>query len=357
MGTDKKTFEILNQKEALIKRRVSQEGIQDRVKNLINKLNIMKRRNFIKLGAAGTLAIQLPNVFASPELSGIKEIPMRTLGKTGEKVSIVGFGGIALRNNGQEFANELIASAYDKGIRYFDIAPSYGDSQALMGPAFKPYRKKSFLACKTGKRDKAGAEQELNESLSQLQTDHIDLYQFHALSKMEDLDQIFGVNGAMETFVRAREEGKIRFIGFSAHNEEVALKAMDSFDFDTILYPINCACWNNGNFGPEVYETAKKKGMGILALKAVAKTRVPQKEKPYPNMWYKPFEEEEEIDQCLRFTLSKDIAATVHAGDSVFMKKTLQFVHNNKEIALPDENKIKAMTEGVKPIFTHPEQG
>jgi len=76
----------------------------------------MKRRKFIKLGAAGTLALQVPNVFASPELSGIKEIPLRILGKTGEKVSIVGFGGIALRNNGQEFANELIASAYERGI-------------------------------------------------------------------------------------------------------------------------------------------------------------------------------------------------------------------------------------------------
>lgn len=315
----------------------------------------MKRRKFIKLGAAGTLALQVPNVFASPELSGIKEIPMRTLGKTGEKLSIVGFGGIALRNNGQEFANELIASAYDRGINYFDVAPSYGDSQALMGPAFKPYRKKSFLACKTGKRDRSGSEAELTESLRQLQTDHIDLYQFHALKSMEDLDQVFGADGAIETFARAREEGKIRFIGFSAHHEEVALKAMEMFDFDSILYPINCACWRNGNFGPAVYEAAKSRGMGILALKSVAKNRVPKNERTYPNMWYKPYEEKTEIEQCLRFTLSKEITATVHAGDSIFMKHTLQFVHNNRDITLPDEDQISSMVKGVEPIFTHPE--
>jgi aryl-alcohol dehydrogenase-like predicted oxidoreductase len=316
----------------------------------------MKRRKFIKVSAASALALQVPNVFASPELRDIHEIPMRRLGKTGEKVSIVGFGGIALRNNGQKFANELIAAAYDRGIRYFDIAPSYGDSQELMGPAYKPYRDKTFLACKTGKRDRAGAEEELNESLRQLHTDHIDLYQFHALRKMEDLDQIFASNGAMETFFKAREAGKIKYIGFSAHNEEVALKAMEMFDFDTILYPINCVCWHNGDFGPAVFESAKKKDMGILALKAVARNRVPKEEQPYPNMWYKPYMEEDEIEQSLRFTLSKDLAATVHAGDSVYMKKTLRFVHDNKDIKPPDEKKIQAMIEGVDPIFHHPEK-
>jgi predicted aldo/keto reductase-like oxidoreductase len=316
----------------------------------------MKRRNFLKLSATGTLALHLPNVFASPELAGLKEIPKRRLGKTGEKISIVGFGGIALRDNGQAFANELIASAFDKGITYYDVAPAYGDSQALMGPAFKPYRKRSFLACKTGKRDQLGAESELNESLQQLHTDHIDLYQFHALTTMEDLDQIFGTKGAMETFEKAKKEGKIRFIGFSAHNEEVALKAMEMYDFDTILYPINAVCWYNGNFGPAVYEAALKKDMGILALKSVAKTRVPTKERAYPNMWYKPFEEKAEIDNCLRFTLSKKITATVHAGDSLFMKKTLQFVHNTKKIQEPDLKQLKKMAEGVKPIFSHPEK-
>jgi len=316
----------------------------------------MKRRKFIKLGATSTLAMQVPNIFASPELIGIKEIPHRVLGKTGEKVSIVAFGGIALRDNGQAFANELIASAYDKGINYFDIAPSYGDSQALMGPALKPIRKKVFLACKTGKRDKAGAQAELEESLMQLHTDHLDLYQLHAMKTMEDIDRVFGAKGAMETFEKAKQEGKIRYIGFSAHNEEVALKAMEMYDFDTILYPINCVCWYNGNFGPAVYEMALKKNMGILALKAVAKTRVPKNERPYPNMWYRPFEEENEIDKCLNFTLSKNIATTVHAGDSIFMKKTLQFVDRNKNIYEPEEVELRSMINGVKPIFSHPEE-
>ncbi len=315
----------------------------------------MKRRNFVKIGATGSMALQFPGIFGAYVSENMAEIPKRKLGRTGEKVSIVGFGGIALRNNGQEFANELIAHAFDRGIRYYDIAPTYGDSQALLGPALEPYRKKSILACKTTKRDKKGAEEELHESLKQLKTDHLDVYQLHSLSKMEDLDQSFGTAGAMETFLKARDEGKIRFIGFSAHNEEVALKAMDLFDFDTILYPINCVCWYNGNFGPKVFETAKSKDMGILAIKAIARNRVTNDEKSYPNLWYDPFEEDKQIENALQFTLSKDIAATVHAGDSVFMKKTLEFVEEHKKIKAPDQEQILSMIKDVKPIFSHPE--
>lgn len=314
----------------------------------------MKRRSFVKLSAAGSLALQFPHIFGAYTSEKLGDIPRRALGKTGEKVTVLGFGGIALRNNGQDFANELIALAFDRGIRYFDIAPSYGDSQQLMGPALKPYRKKIFLACKTRERNGEGSEKELHESLDMLKTDHVDLYQFHALTKMEDVDQIFAPGGAMETFQKARQEGKIRFIGFSAHNEEVALKAMDLFDFDTILYPINCVCWHNGNFGPKVLETARKKDMGIMAIKAIAKTRLSGENKTYPNLWYEPFEGDTEIEKALQFTLSKDITGTVHAGDSIFMKKTLQFIEGNREFKEPDPEEILSMIRNVLPIFSHP---
>ena len=314
----------------------------------------MKRRKFIRIGTLSGISLQFPSIFGTTFNRKMYELPKRVLGKTGENVSIVAFGGIALRNNGQGFANETIAKAYDMGVTYFDIAPSYGDSQALLGPALEPYREKIFLACKTGKRDKTGSEEELNESLKQLKTDHIDLYQFHALSKMEDLDQIFAPYGALETFLRARRDGKIRYIGFSAHNEEVALKAMEMFDFDTILYPINCVCWHNGNFGPKVLETARKKDMGVLAIKAVARERVGDGTNPYPNMWYKPYEKDEDIVNALRFTLSKDIAATVHAGDVKFLNKTIKMVQAAVEILPPDQGKIDAMVAGVTPIFSNP---
>lgn len=300
------------------------------------------------------MALSFADVLSMYEKLGPGEIPSRTLGNTGEKLSIVGFGGIALRNNGQEFANKLVPLAYHAGINYFDVAPGYGDAQELLGPPLEPFRKDVFLACKTQMRDKTGSEKELHESLKLLKTDHFDLYQFHAMSNMEDVDRVFGPGGAIETFLKARKEGKIKYIGFSAHNEEVALKMMELFEFDSVLYPINCVCWNNGDFGPRVFQTARNKGMGVLALKAVAKTGVPYEERPYPNMWYLPFGEDEEIAQALKFTLSKDITATVHAGDSLFMKKTLAFIKEHRTIEAPDEEAINKMVNGVMPIFSHP---
>jgi len=297
------------------------------------------------------MALQFPDILGMYEGKG--EIPRRILGKTGEKLSIVGFGGIALKNNGQEFANKLIPAAFDAGINYFDVSPRYGDAQDRMGPALKDYRKKVFLACKTKFRDKEGAEEDLNKSLKLLKTDHFDLYQFHTVASLEEVDQIFGSRGAMETFRKAKEEGKIRYIGFSAHDEQSALRMMELFEFDTVLYPINCACWKNGNFGPMVYETAQKQDMGILAIKAIAKHRAPKAERLYPNMFYNPFSEEEEIDNALKFTLSKDITATVHAGDSIFMKKTLDFVRRHKVIEPPDDIALNQMVDGVIPVFSN----
>ena len=171
------------------------------------------------------------------------------------------------------------------------------------------------------------------------------------VSTPEEVDQIFGPKGAMETMLKAKKEGKIKHIGFSAHDEQTALRMMELFEFETILYPINCACWKNANFGPQVYETARKQDMGILAIKAVARQRAPKAERLYPNMFYNPFSEDEEIDNALKFTLSKDITATVHAGDSIFMKITLDFVRRHKTIEAPDEEAINEMVEGVIPVF------
>lgn len=312
----------------------------------------MKRRNFIKISAATGMAMQFPEILSMYEAKD--EIPKRVLGKTGEKLSIVGFGGIALRNKGQEFANKLIPAAFNAGINYFDISPRYGDSEEKMGPPLKQYRNKVFLACKTKFRDKEGAEKDLHNSLKVLKTDHFDLYQFHSLGGVDEVDQIFGPNGAMETFVKAKKEGKIKYLGFSAHNEEAALKMMEMFEFDTILYPINCVCWKNGNFGPQVYKTAKKQNMGVQAIKAIAKQLAEEGKWMYPNMFYNPFTQDDEIDNALKFTLSKEITATVHAGDGYFMKKTLDFVRRHKTIEAPDDKVINKMVEGVSPVFSNP---
>src|SRR5213593_2445021 len=121
----------------------------------------------------------------------------RPLGETGEELSIIGFGGIVVMNVEPGEASRLVAEAVDRGVNYFDVAPSYGNAEERLVPALAPHRDRVFLACKTGKRDKAEAAHELRESLRRMQTDPFDLYQLHALTTMEEMEQALGPGGAM----------------------------------------------------------------------------------------------------------------------------------------------------------------
>ncbi len=136
----------------------------------------------------------------------------RKYGKTGVQLSIIGFGGIVVDGAEQQHANRVVAEAFEKGVNYFDVSPTYGDAELKLGPALKPYRKKVFLACKTGQRRREGASQELNESLKRLHTDYLDLYQLHSITDVkDDVDVVFAKGGAMEVFLEAKKQGRMRY--------------------------------------------------------------------------------------------------------------------------------------------------
>ena len=197
----------------------------------------MKRRTFLKRAAITAAAASATRLSSAKTLT--QPIARRVLGRTGERLSIIGFGGIVVMNETPDKASNIVAEAVDRGINYFDIAPSYGDAQDRLGPALAPYRKNVFLACKTESRGKEDSRRQLEESLRLLKTDHLDLYQFHALTKMAELDMVLRPGGAMETMESAKKEGKIRYIGFSVHSAETAVAALDRYSFDTILFPLN----------------------------------------------------------------------------------------------------------------------
>src|SRR5258708_11182884 len=158
----------------------------------------MERRDFLKQSALAAAAAAASAKFsnaATPKNS----IARRPLGKTGEHLSMIGFGGIVVMNEDTGVASNIVAEAVDRGVNYFDVAPSYGNAQERLGPALAPYRKNCFLACKTEGRTKDDSRKQLEESLRLLKTDHVDLYQFHALTKMTDLDEVMRPGGAMET--------------------------------------------------------------------------------------------------------------------------------------------------------------
>ncbi|MEK7476800.1 MAG: aldo/keto reductase [Candidatus Coatesbacteria bacterium] len=239
-------------------------------------------------------------------------LPRRPLGKTGESLSVVGFGGIIVMDETPADAAKFVGEAIDEGCNYFDVAPSYGNAEERLGPALEPYRKNIFLACKTTERKKADAAKELRNSLKLLRTDHVDVYQMHALTTEEDTGTAFGPGGALEAFIEAKAAGLTRFLGFSAHSEEGAMRAMETGSFDTILFPFSLGSWRDGHFGPRVLEVAKKRGMGLLALKALGKRALKDGEaRPWKKCWYGPVDTYEEALAGIRFTLSLGVTAAV----------------------------------------------
>jgi len=316
----------------------------------------MKRRDFLATSAAAAGLAASQGLLGTSDSSAAagRTIPRRRLGRTGESLSIIGLGGIVVMDVSQSFANNIVSEAIDRGINYVDIAPSYGNAQERMGPALKPYRNRVFLACKEIARDKDGAQKELDESLRQLQTDHFDLYQMHALTKVDEVHKALGPGGALETFVAARKAGKVRFLGFSAHSVEAALLAMDQFDFDTVLFPINFVMYSQANFGPQIVQRAREKEMGIMALKAMAKTVWPAAEKehhPYEKCWYKPTDLPKQAALALRWTLSQPITAAVPPGQIEYFRLAMDVAQEFTPVNEDETRTLMAEAKGLQPLF------
>jgi len=312
----------------------------------------MKRRTFVTKTVQTGIALSTLPLVSRCNRSGTGLLPKRHLGRTGESLSILGFGGIIVSNIDQQDANNRVTRAIDQGCNYFDVAPSYGNAQDMLGPALAPYRKNCFLACKTLKRDAAGAEEELNTSLEKMKTDYFDLYQMHAMSSVDDVEKVFGTGGAIETFTKAKKEGKVRFLGFSAHSQDAALLAMEQFDFDTILMPVNFVCWFKGNFGPAAIEKAKEKKMGILALKGLALTKLQEGQpRPYEKAWYMPIEDDAIGDLSLRFTFSLGVTAAIPPGEYKFWDKAVNTALKSTDISEGEIAQLQETAKNIEPLF------
>jgi len=276
---------------------------------------------------------------------------MRLLGETGEKLSIIGLGGIVISDLEQKEADRIVAEAVARGVNYFDVAPTYGDAEERLGPALEAYRSQAFLACKTIERDGKKAAQELERSLRRLRTEYLDLYQLHGLTSAEEVGEAFGAAGAMETLQDARQAGKVRFLGFSAHSAAAAQEALRRFAFDAVLFPVNYACWYAG-FGPQVLEMAKQEGAGRLALKAMARAPWPEgSERKWKKCWYQPLEEREEAILALRFTLSQDITAAIPPGEAELFQMALDIAEDFRPLTSEEVEEVQEMARRVEPLF------
>lgn len=252
------------------------------------------------------------------------------LGGTGFEVSTVSYGGVVssqhfdkavIPGDGQGMSDHFVSWAIDHGVNYFDFAPGYEDAQLLMGNSLRPYRKNVFLACKTALRDRAGAERDIMESLRLLHTDWFDVYQLHGLVTMAELETVFAPGGAMELLRDMREKGIARKIGITVHNESVALKALELYDFDTVLFPFNWHMHMAHGMGEKLRSVARQKGAGLLCMKSMIERAWGEDERyasKYPKSWCKPIDIDEEPELLLaavKYALSLGVDTLIPPGN------------------------------------------
>lgn len=227
----------------------------------------MNRRAFLEISSAALAANQ--------KILAESPMPMETLGKSGLKVSKFCLGGYHMAVNGEENAVKIIHRALDLGVNFFDNARLYhkGASEDIFGKAFTPaMRKKVLLMSKAEKRSRDEAMQQLEETLRRMKTDYLDLWQCHQVSEQSEVDQILGPNGALEAFVKARQQGKVRHIGFTGHRDPaVHQRLLNAFDgWETIQHPVNLIDPHYLSFIYSVMPNARKKGLGLIAMKSNA---------------------------------------------------------------------------------------
>lgn len=248
----------------------------------------------------------------------------RMLGKTNFQVSVIGFGGIPVQRLDKDRTYELLVESYNQGINFIDTARGYMESESLLGYALEKFgRDKFILATKSMARTYDAVLKELNISLENLRTDHLELFQFHNVRTKEDLDIIMGENGALKAIKECKEKGIIKEIGITSHNVNLLDIAIDTGEFSTIQYPYNPV----ENQGEPVFKKAKENNIGVIVMKPLAGGAIPKGE------------------LCLRYILENDdVTVAIPGMDSV--EQVIENARAGNEIRpLTDEERRNLIAE------------
>ncbi len=294
----------------------------------------MNRRTFLQLSSSAAVAAQLKALADVP-------MPMATLGKSGLPVSRLALGGYHMRVNGEAAAIKIIHRAIDLGVNMLDSARLYhkGESDVTYGKALKGgLRQKVLLMSKAEIRDRAGVTRQLEDSLRDMQTDYLDLWQCHQVVTQKEVDEILAPGGALEAFVAAKKAGKVRHIGFTGHRDPAVLqRLLDACsDWETVQHPVNLIDPHYLSFIETVMPNIRKKGLGLLAMKSnamggIGKARVAT------------------IPECLNFTWSQDIDTLVSGVETLEqLEQNVLLCKTFKPLSKPQQQTLLTRTKGTE---------
>lgn len=280
----------------------------------------------------------------------------RTFGPSGHPSTLAIFGGAAFWEISQADADQVLEQVLAAGVNHFDIAPSYGQAEIRVGSWMPRIRKEIFLGCKTMERTKEGVWKELRASLERLQTETFDLYQFHAVTTMEELDSIFARGGAMEAFLEARQQGLFKYIGITGHGVDspaIYLEALRRFDFDSVLFPLNFVQMGNPYYrenAEELIRVCRERNVGTMVIKTITKAPWGQRERT-ATTWYEPFDEPGIIQRAVDFALSYDVTGLCAVGDARILPLVLQACENFRPMDAAEREKMIAEGRRFEPLF------
>lgn len=278
----------------------------------------------------------------------------RLLGKTGHMSTVAIFGGAAFWDITQSVADTVMEQVIAAGVNHIDVAPQYGMAEVRIGPWMKRERERFFLGCKTLERTADAAWNDLQTSLERLQVDQLDLYQIHAITSQEELDAVLMKGGAIETLVKAKQEGLTQYLGITGHGMQTPalfLQAVQRFDFDTVMFPLNYGLLGQEPYRKDVQaliQACQQRNIGRMIIKSIA--QAPWQERPKTHTtWYEPYHTPATIQEAINFVLSQDVTGVCMAGDITVMPMVLQaceqfsLLSEEEQIALMERGKSMEM--------------
>ncbi len=281
----------------------------------------------------------------------------RRFGRSGHMSTVAIFGAFAFSEATQAQADAGMEMIITAGVNHIDVAPSYGIAEQRLGPWMPRVRDRFFLGCKTMERSKQGATAEMQRSLERLKVDHFDLYQIHAVTTFDELDEATRSGGALDAIIAARDAGLTRFIGITGHGMDapaIFLEALRRFDFDSILFPINFVLYADPAYrekANELIQECRAKDVGTMIIKSIAKR--PWGDDPKTNnTWYRPFTSPERIQQAVNFVLSQDVTGLCTAGDLDVLPHVLQACENYTPLHKKEQEELIATAPVYESIFT-----
>jgi predicted aldo/keto reductase-like oxidoreductase len=310
--------------------------------------------------SAGTLAAAARAEDKSPAGAG-GALPRRPLGLDGTTLPVVGFPALALKNHDQAECTAAVRRALDAGVDYFDVAPAYGrdgECEIKLGIALQGVpRERYFLATKTKFDDAGNASRELERSLERLKTGYFDLYQLHCLQRPDEVIEALAPGGSMETVLKAKEAGKVRRVGFSAHTTKAALAALEGHAFDSCMFPLNFVEWFKIGFGKPVVELAAKKGVALISIKPVSRGLWPPGVEKTYNWWYRPLEDSAETRMAMNWTLSlPGMVSTLPASYLDVFERTVTAARAARQVTPAETAELERIAGECLSIFEREER-